>query len=97
RSFCNVLPRDLKPEHFNAYAPEAKRLATNYIATLQRLPLSFLPSLLREVAEYDFKFPTERRSLERELANLSSLSDRQLQEWFRGFARLRLSPQLENF
>jgi hypothetical protein len=92
-----MLPRDLKPEHFNAYAPEAKRLATSYIATFQRLPLSFLPSLLREVCEYDFKFPAERQSLERELANLSSLSGPQLQEWFHGFDALRLSPALENF
>jgi hypothetical protein len=92
-----VLPRDLKAEHFHAYPPEAKRLATNYIGTFQRLPLSFLPSLLREITEYDFKFPAERRSLERELANLSSLSDSQLQEWFRGFSTIRLSPQLEDF
>ncbi|HWC19308.1 MAG TPA: hypothetical protein VG498_20015 [Terriglobales bacterium] len=91
-----MLPRDLKPEHFNTYPPEAKRLATNYISTFQRLPLSFLPSLLREVADYDFKFPAERKSLERELKNLNSLSDLQFQEWFRVFASIRVSPQLEN-
>jgi hypothetical protein len=92
-----VLPRDLKPEHFSAYPPEAKRLATKYVGTLQRLPLSFLPSLLREIMEYDFKFPAERKSLERELANLNSLSETQFQDWFRGFSEIRLSAQLENF
>ena len=91
-----MLPRDLKPEHFSAYPPEAKRVSTSYMGTFQRLPLSFLPSLLREVADYDFRFPAERRSLERELKNLSSLSDSQLEDWFRGFAAIQVSRQLEN-
>ena len=43
---------------------------------LQRLPLSFVPSLLREVIDYDFKFPPERKAIEKELANLKSLSPR---------------------
>ena len=52
-----MLPRDLKPELFSGYPPEAKKLVTNYIAALQHLPLSFLPSMLREAIEYDYKFP----------------------------------------
>jgi hypothetical protein len=92
-----MLPRDLKPEQFSGYPPEARKLVTNYIAALRRLPLSFLPSLLRESIEYDYKFPAERRALERELANLNSLPVEQLQEWLRGFAQIHLSPALENF
>ena len=88
---------DLKPEQFSAYPPEARKLATNDLAALQRLPLSFLPSLLREVIDYDFKFPAERKAIERELANLSSLSPEQSRDWFQGFAQIRLSPQLEQF
>ena len=90
-----MLPRDLKPEQFNSYPPEARRLATKYLPTLQQLPLSFLPNLLREVVEYDFKFPVERKSLEGELKNLKSLSSEQLQEWFDGFFQIRISPELE--
>jgi hypothetical protein len=89
-------PTDLKPEQFNGYPPEARKLAANYIGALQRLPLSFLPSLLREVIEYDFKFPVERTAVEKELANLASLSPEQLKDWFQGFARIHLSSQLEN-
>lgn len=92
-----MLPRDLKPEQFKGYPPEAKKLVTNYLAALQRLPLSFLPSLLREAIEYDFKFPPERKALEKELANLSSLSPEQFQEWFQGFARITISAILERF
>src|SRR5258706_160903 len=90
-------PRDLKPEQFSGYPPEARKLVTNYIAALHRLPLSFLPSLLRECIEYDYKFPVERKALERELANLNSLSAEQLQEWLKGFAEIHLSAALENF
>ena len=91
-----MLPSDLKPEQFNGYPPEARKLATRYVAALQRLPLSFLPSLLREIIEYDFKFPAERRSLERELFNLDTLSSEQIKDWLQGFAKTRLSSQLEN-
>jgi hypothetical protein len=88
---------DLKPEQFSAYPPEARKLVTNDLAALQRLPLSFLPSLLREVIDYDFKFPAERKAIEKELANLSSLSPEQTKDWFQGFAQIRLSLQLEQF
>ena len=91
-----MLPSELKPEQFNGYPPEARKLVTGYVAALQRLPLSFLPSLLREVIEYDFKFPAERRALEKELANLNSLSSEQIKDWLQGFAQIRLSSQLEN-
>jgi hypothetical protein len=91
-----MLPQHLQPEHFTSYAPEAKRLAIRYLATLQQLPLSFLPSLLREVADYDFKFPVERKTLEKELAALASLSAAQREDWFREFAEIQISPQLEH-
>jgi len=90
-----MLPTDLKPESFRAYPPEAKTLVENYVGSLRRLPLSFIPSLLREVIDYDFKFPAERRSLEQELANWSSLSEGTGKQWVEGFAHISLSPQLE--
>jgi len=90
-------PIELKPEQFSGYPPEARKLVTDNLVALQRLPLSFLPSLLREVIEYDFKFPAERKALEKELANLNSLSAEQTKEWFQGFAQIRLSMPLEQF
>jgi len=92
-----MLPSDLKPEQFSGYPPEARRLVTEYVGALQRVPLSFLPSLLREVIDYDFRFPAERRAQEKELANLNSLSAEQVREWFGGFAQISLSSQLEKF
>jgi hypothetical protein len=91
-----MLPSDLKPQQFNGYPPEARKLVTGYVETLQRLPLTFVPSLLREVVEYDFKFPPERKAIERELANLKSLSPEQVKEWFQGFAQIKQTPKLES-
>jgi len=91
-----MLPIDLKPEKFTGYPPEARKLAVNNVSALQRLPLTFLPSLLREMIDYDFKFPVERRAVERELATIASLSSEQLKDWFQGFVQIRLSSQLEN-
>jgi hypothetical protein len=90
-----MLPRDLKPEDFHGYPPEARKLVTDYLSTLQILPLAYVPNLLREVIEYDFKFPAERKALESELANSRSLTVEQRKEWFQGFAQISLSPDLE--
>src|SRR5262244_122089 len=90
-------PRDLKPELLASYPPEARKLAEKYITALQALPLSFLPSLLREVIDYDFKFPAERRGLEQELTKLASLSPAETAEWFQPFSAIKLSSKLEQF
>jgi hypothetical protein len=92
-----MLPRELKPELFNSYPPEAKRLAVWNLAILQQLPLSFLPNLLREIIEYDYKFPLERQEIGKEIAKLRSLAPAQMQEWFRSFRDLSLSKKLEHF
>ena len=56
-----MLPCDLRPKQFSGYPPEARKLVTNFIGALQRLPLSFLPSLLRESIDYDYKFPSNAK------------------------------------
>jgi hypothetical protein len=90
-----MLPSDLKPEQFAGYPPKARTLVVAHLGTLQQLPLSFVPSLLREAIDYDFKFPAERASIDQELATLSSLSPAQLKEWFHSFLQISLSPKLE--
>jgi hypothetical protein len=92
-----MLPRDLKPQQFAGYPPEARKLVANYLGVLQQLPLSFVPSLLRELVDYDFKFPAERKAREKELANLGSLSPGQVRDLFQAFAQIHLSPELEEF
>lgn len=89
-------PRDLQPEQFSGYPPEAGKLAVRYLPALRELPLSFAPLLLRELIDYDYKFPAERRALEGELSVLAALSPAAAGEWFQAFAQIQLSPKLEN-
>ena len=92
-----MLPRDLKPGHFRGYPPEAGKLCVENISALRRLPLAFLPNLLREVIDYDFKFPAERTALTNELTFVGTLSDAQIDELLNGFSKIMLSTHLENF
>jgi hypothetical protein len=92
-----MLPRILQADQFAAYPPLAKKLALDNLPALRRLPLSFLPGLLRELIEYDYKFPAERTAIEKELASLSSLTQSQNDDWFRPFSQVTLSANLERF
>src|ERR1039458_10201923 len=92
-----MLPRDLRTEHFAAYPPHARNLAVAHLEALRRLPLSFLPSLLREAIDYDFKFPAERDGLNKELTALASLSQAQTDDWFHAFSQLSLPPKIASF
>jgi hypothetical protein len=92
-----MLPSELKPEHFNGYPPHARKIVTENLAALRPMPLCVLPTLLREAIEYDYKFPAERRALEKELANLRSLTPEQRQQWFAGFEKIQLTAALEKF
>jgi hypothetical protein len=90
-----MLPPDLKAEQFAGYPPQARSLAVRHLGVLQELPLSVLPSLLRQLIDYDFKFPAERKAIDTELATLGSLSPSQISLWFEGFAHISLSSNLE--
>jgi hypothetical protein len=91
-----MLPQNLQTDQFTGYPAESKKLAIANLAVFRQLPLSFLPSLLREVIEYDFKFPAERTAIDKELAKLGSLSPAQITEWFHPFSLLSLSSKLEH-
>ena len=89
-----MLPNQLAPESFRGYPAEARRLAVSHVALLRRLPLGFVPLLLREVIVYDWKFPAERREVERQFAYLTNLSPEQLTKAMAPFAELRLTEAL---
>lgn len=90
-----MLPRDLKPEQFAGYPPEARGIVLANLDVLRKLPLIFLVSLLREILEYDYKFPRERAAIDKDLANLRALSPAQMNDWFHDFSALSLSSKLE--
>ena len=92
-----MLPSELKAEQFNGYPPGAKALASQYVGTFRELPLSFVAGVLRELIEYDYKFPAERRALEKELKNLAMLPADERKQWMQGFASISISSKLERF
>jgi hypothetical protein len=90
-----MLPSQLTQEHFRNYPPQARQLAAEHVGLLQKLPLSFLPLLLRELIVYDWKFPAERKEVDSQFAYLQSLSEEQWRGRLAGFEQLKLSPGLE--
>ena len=90
-----MLPHQLTAESFAGYPAEARRIATARITLLQRLPLGFVPLLLRELIGYDWKFPAERQDLDRQFAYLAALSPDQLERTMAPFSQLRLTGSLE--
>lgn len=90
-----MLPKDLTPDSFAGYPPEASQLAARQIALLQRLPLVFLPLLLRELIVYDWKFPAERTDLDRQFIWLNNLPPAAFTTAMSDFAGLKLTASLE--
>lgn len=90
-----MLPRQLVAENFAGYPAEAKRLASNQVGLLRQLPLAFVPLLLRELIVYDWKFPAERKNIDRQFAYLTSLSPGQLAKEMEPFSQLQLAASLE--
>lgn len=88
-------PNNLQAKQFAGYPPQARKVVESHLAALRELPLSFVPSLLREIIDYDYKFPAERLAIDSELANVSSLSPAEIKARFRPFAEISLSLELE--
>lgn len=86
-------PAGLTAAAFARYPPAGRAVAVAHLLLLQQLPLAFLPSLLREVVDYDYKFPVERTQLDRQLAWLAAQSAAQLAEVFAAFAAVRVPPE----
>jgi hypothetical protein len=89
-----MLPDQLSVGSFSSYPPEARQLAIKQIALLQRLPLAFLPLLLRELIVYDWKFPSERMNLDQQFTYLGTLTAGAFQAAIAAFAELRLTQEL---
>jgi hypothetical protein len=90
-----MLPSNLRPENFNGYPPQARDLARKHLDLLRQLPLVFLPILLREIIDYDWKFPAERTFLENQISYLSTLTPEQLTKTFSAFAQFAPPSQFE--
>lgn len=91
-----MLASQLRPEDFKSYPPQARALAVSNINLLRQLPTLFVAILLREIIEYDWKFPAEREDLDRQFEYLGSLREQQLRLLFAKFAQIDLAPKLQH-
>lgn len=90
-----MLPTELTSQSFASYPTQAREMAEKHLEALKRLPLSFAPLLLKELIVYDFRFPMERRDIERQLKYLESRDGGQFDAVIAPFQQLRLSRELE--
>ena len=69
-------------------------MAISHVELLRQLPAAFTPLLLQQIQTYDWRFPAERRDIDRQLTFLKSLSDTARRRLFTGFAQLKLPARL---
>ncbi|HEX4769454.1 MAG TPA: hypothetical protein VH351_01395 [Bryobacteraceae bacterium] len=89
-----MLPNELTAERFNGYPLEARARAVQHLTMFRQLPLSFLPLLLRELIAYDWRFPAERKDLDRQLAFLREHSETEIQSLMAPFVKITVAPEL---
>src|SRR6184192_3412971 len=90
-----IAPQQLIPSSFDVYPPLARQAALDHIDLFREMPVSFLALLLRELVNWDWKFPAERKELDRQFAYLRSVSKERRKLSFAPFANLELSEQLK--
>jgi hypothetical protein len=90
-----MLPADLQARAFDRYPEAGRRIAAKHLDLLRKLPLGFVPLLLRELIVYAWKFPAERRELDAQFGYLGELSPEQLRQAMAPFAQLRLTAALQ--
>ena len=84
----------IQENQFRDYPPEARRVATSHMELLRKLPAAFTPLLLQQIQAYDWRFPAERRDIDRQLTFLKSLAEAERRRLFTGFERLKLPARL---
>ncbi|MGB6193713.1 MAG: hypothetical protein WBF42_14690 [Terracidiphilus sp.] len=87
-------PHSLRATDFSAYPPMARQFAIYHLDLLQNLPISLAAALLREVSDFDTRFPQERAVIEARFACLARLSPADREHLTAGFAKITLPPEL---
>jgi hypothetical protein len=88
-------PAALTAASFGQYSPQARELAIANLSVLQKLPLTLGPILLRQIIDYNWRFPPERRFLVQQLEYLRGLPPASLANLMASFAAVRLPAEIE--
>lgn len=84
----------LREPDFAKYPPAARKLAVQHIDLLEQLPVAFATVFLRQVIDYDWRFPAERAEVDDQLNYLGAMSPDKLQSTMAGFASLTAASSL---
>ena len=89
-----MTPDQLTAASFSTYPPKARQFAIDHLALLRQLPVSVAPAFLREIIVFDWRFPAERRTFERQCAWLESLPPDQRARLLAPFQQISIPPAL---
>ena len=89
-----MTPDQLTAVSFSSYPPKARQFAIDHLALLRQLPVSVAAAFLREIIVFDWRFPAERRTFERQCAWLESLPPEQRARLLAPFQQISIPPAL---
>ena len=89
-----MTPDKLTAASFASYPPHARQFAIDHLALLRQLPLSVAPAFLREIIGFDWRFPAERHTFERQCAWLESLPAEQRARLIAPFEKISVPATL---
>ena len=89
-------PADLTAESFKNYPPQGRALVVQNLALLKVLPVAFIPFLLKDALNFDWKFPYEQAELSDSFKYLNQLWEEQRKREMESFVALKLNDKLVN-
>ena len=89
-----MTPDQLTAASFSSYPPQARQFAVAHLALLQQLPIAVAPAFLREIIVFDWRFPAERHTFERQCVWLESLAPEQRAHLLAPFQQITMPATL---
>lgn len=87
-------PEELSAASFSNYPTQARAVAAENLAVLQRIPMALLPLILRQLIDYDWLFPPEQRTLTGQLKWTGALAPADFDKLMAPFAAISLPAEL---
>lgn len=87
-------PSQLQAGNFSHYPPQGAALAVQYLPAFRKMSLGLLPIILRQVIDYDWRFPAEQRALREQLEYLQGLTPTAFAKLMGPFEGLQLPAKL---
>jgi hypothetical protein len=89
-----MTPDQLTTASFAGYPPQAREFAIAHLGLLQQLPIAVAPAFLREIIVFDWRFPAERHTFERQCVWLESLTSEQRSRLLAPFRQITMPTTL---